>query len=249
MKTVLVSVCMNRNAFLRVAAPEWSRLGVPLVIVDWSSTPSVRESLAAGAATATIVEVPGKDAFHLAKSKNLGLRAVRRLHPDAEAVLSLDCDVHVRDPGSFFARHPLDPDSFYAGGAGVPRLDHAPLGAGLPPERLEELRNRLGVFGSYYAPLARLEAVNGNNERMHGYGMYDVDLYERLAASGARRRVFAPDVLHHQPHGDRALHYREKDLDESLAANYRVFKAARPWGPAEAQEKFLVRIHGEEILL
>lgn len=248
---VIASVCMNRNGFLRKSAEEWRRFGLPMVIVDWSSAPPVRETLADVMEGVTIVEAPGKRFFHLAKSKNLSCRACRLLHPEAEYVLSFDCDVYAADPGAFFEKYPPRPDVFYVGGSGRPAAA-APGKPGrmrISLDERDEHRNRWATFGTFLAALPLLEEVNMNDERMEGYGGFDVDLYDRMEGAGASRRKFDFADLVHQPHAERTGNFREKKLSKSLSENLKLMDKMPRWDRTFEQERQRCIIDGREWVL
>ena len=248
-RLVITSICMNRNAFLRVAVEKWLPFGVPIVVVDWSSTEPVRETLRHFLDRVTVVEIPGKPYFDLSKSKNACWRAAKRLHPDLTHILNFDCDVHAHEPARFLKRYPLTANSFYSGGVHMRRVP-VENATGDELRRLKEIhRNRWATYGTFLAPFALLEAVNMNDERMEGYGMFDVDLYQRLQAHGALWHRIRFYDLFHQFHEDRTAHYAEKDLDASMAKNKEIMQAPARWSHAFEPERQQAWIDGECILL
>jgi hypothetical protein len=251
--TVITSVCMNRNAFLRVSVPEWLKLNMPIVVVDWSSAIPVRETLGEilreHGDRISIVEVPGKKFFDLSRSKNLSYRAVRHLHPAARNTLSFDCDVYVTRPAEFRRKYPSEARTFYTGGRVATLSDRIRLRKAVPESEKTRIRNRLGTFGTFLCPLTLLEAVNMNDERMTGYGAFDKDLYRRLSLNGGRRGRIAYSDLLHQDHAERSVNYAEKDMEVSRAANHGIMNGPVLWDKSFPQEKQTVVINGEYLVL
>jgi hypothetical protein len=197
----------------------------------------------------SLIEVPGKAAYDNSRARNLALRAAQALHPGVLHVLSLDCDVVIRD-SAYFRSGPLcDERTFHRGdvlvpGPGVSKLMHY-------ASRLKPLRtlSNCGLIGSFRAPLDLLKRVNGFDERMSGYGFFDSDLYARLASlDGVRELKIGRGVLHHQPHAARTQNYREKDQGASMRRNARIVRENR-WDTTYRQEPQRCLVNGEEAVL
>jgi hypothetical protein len=236
---------MNRNGFLLASVREWVKLPLPIVIVDWSSKIPVRETLSAYRDRITIVEAPGKEFFNSSKSKNLSYRAACRLHPETEFILSLDCDVYVANPDAFLASHRLEPDLLYVGGPrGALPGEPSPLRS-RASQTSDQLRNKWGTFGSFLCAMALLDSVNMFDERMEGYGVFDMDLYARIEATRARRRAFDEGALVHQSHVGRMDNFRDPDLWSSILDNVRLSRKVK-WGAADVQEKHACVVHAPD---
>jgi predicted glycosyltransferase involved in capsule biosynthesis len=249
MSFVLVSTCKNRNEFLLKSLPTWLKLNAPIVLVDWSSQVPLRETLAAHLDRVVIVEVPDKQHYHSSASKNLAVRAAHRMFPDATHVFHLDCDVLIKDSEYFLRRVELSQTRFYRGTFRYPVWSISKLMRYLSRFKRFETLSNVSLFGTFVAPFSLFNDVNGMDERMHGYGVDDVDLYQRFRrVGGAMQSNLRSSALYHQPHAGRMTHYREKSTEESIRKNVELARQ-RSWGPACPQEHHVCRVNGKTVTL
>ena len=179
----IVTACRDRNDNLASVLPGWLALDPSeVVVVDWSSTEPVAETLAAaGIADSRIrvIRVAGEGCWCLSYAFNTGFRLARHdriLKADADIALSAD----------FLTRNPLDPGRMVVG-------NWRTAGAG-----------QKYVNGFFYIHRADLARVNGFNEYITSYGWDDDDLYDRLGAAGVARVDVAPETVRHLDHDDTA---------------------------------------------
>lgn len=180
----LVTCAMNRSGNLLAALPSWLAQDEidEIVIVDWSSTQPVSDSLAAAGirdGRIRVARVEGEARWVLSWAFNLGFRLAR-----FDRILKLDADIVLG--ADFFARNRLGPGQVIAGNWRVVPADQAHLN------------------GSFLVETAALAAVGGFNEALTGYGWDDEELYARLGRQGRRRVDVAAGTLIHLPHDDQA---------------------------------------------
>jgi hypothetical protein len=244
MNFVITSTCMNRNDFLLKSLPSWLRMNVPVVIVDWSSTPALRDALKNHLEKITLVEVPGKEFYNSSRAKNLAFRIARSRFPNARHILNLDCDVIVNEPAYFLQRADGSEDCYYRGWKQYPGWGVSKLLRYASALTGREFSN-MGLIGSFMMPASILDKVNGYDERMNGYGIFDSDLYERVGALGGIREKRIPrKVLHHQPHGDRVSNYSVKSITRAMQEN-RLLSKVRRWDGCFEQERQACLVNGE----
>lgn len=178
----LVSCCKNRNGNLVKAIRSWLPHDTisEIVLVDWSSTEKVAESLAAAGISdprIRILRVEGESRWILSHAFNAGFRAASCRH-----ILKADADI-VLAP-DVFQLNPMPEDGFVAG-----NWRTADTGQSY-------------VNGFFLAPRSALAAVGGFNEHIRSYGWDDDDLYDRLVLSRFRRIDVAPGTVTHLDHDD-----------------------------------------------
>jgi glycosyltransferase involved in cell wall biosynthesis len=78
--------------------------------------------------------------------------------------------------------------------------------------------------------------VNGFDERMYGWGIFDHDFYSRLLTAGYTRKDFDKDTLQHIDHNNatRIKNFTIKNLNETNSDNIQI-QTNNPWGPHLAQ--------------
>lgn len=243
MSFVITSTCMNRNEFLLKSLPSWLGMNVPVVLVDWSSATALRDVLGNDLKKVTLVEVPGKEFYNSSRAKNLAFRTVRNWFPEARHILNLDCDVIINEPAYFRQRADGPDDRYYRGWKQYPGWGVSKMLRYASEITGREFSN-MGLIGSFMMPVSVLDKVNGYDERMHGYGVFDSDLYERVNALGTVREERIPrNVLYHQPHGGRASNYAVKSVNRAMRDN-RKLAAVQRWNGVFAQERQPCLVNG-----
>jgi hypothetical protein len=171
----VVTCCKNRNDHLALTVRQWlARDWVrQVVIVDWSSTIPVAETLRdVPKDKISIVRAEGESEWILTLAYNLGI-----VHATGDMILKADADCLVGDR----VRVDCQPDdaAFFAGNlrAGNPR--------GKPAS----------VNGQCFFTRRAFEIVNGYNELLRGWGQDDEDFYDRLADRGFARHDIDCDLF------------------------------------------------------
>lgn len=211
----LTTACMNRHEHLDACLPTWLGKGFrEIVVVDYSSTPSLREIVARHQdGTVMLVELLDRqEFFNDAKAKNLRMRVAR-----TPIVCSFDCDVKIVT-NDFVTKHPLEEGQFYKG-------------------------ESASCCGSGIFWRADWEAFNGCDETMQGWGFDDCDLYNRWIAAGRKWLGMDPASVAHIPHDDlaRVANFPESDRDckASAARNRTISATPHAW----QQQEFRVLVH------
>lgn len=220
----IFSVCMNRNKNLLENIESW--LTHPsvdeVVIVDWSSTTPVRETLKefVDHEKLIIVRVHYQREWILTVSFNLAARFTTR-----STILKMDADnlLH-RD---FFQKHPLSEDTriFYAG-------DYKKATV----ESEKYLNGLLWIHRKHFF------MVNGYNENITTYGWDDDDIKNRLSEQGLEEKCIHYDTVSNKQHSDndRLVHQESvKDIALSIQCN-RYYSLQKTWSLQDRMTPFRV---------
>ncbi|KAL1507023.1 hypothetical protein AB1Y20_007885 [Prymnesium parvum] len=182
-RTSLLVACSNRSASLRAVLGSWLEVkGMDeVVIVDWGSSPPLRDDLPASLdPRVRLVVAPLESEWNLARAYNLAASLA-----SGAVLLKVDADTYLH-PG-FLASHAL-PSGWRAFFAGDWRL--------APDENAWHLNGVLLVHKVHF------DAVRGYDERMRHYGLDDTDLYYRLTTSlNLSRRCVNFTQLEHRAEG------------------------------------------------
>jgi len=202
----VVAACRNRLDNLPKLVRNWKL--VPqvkeIVLVDWSSTSSMSDSLlksglliddgdgggmeshdqanhGESSACVRVIRVEGETSWILSRAYNLGMRLARY-----NSILRLDCDHAVS--AKVVDVHPLSKDLFYSGDYNIARNP-----------------NEVHLNGAMFIRRADFWKVSGYDERIQTYGWDDEDLYLRLSSHARlQRKPLNYSLIAHIPHTDEA---------------------------------------------
>lgn len=163
-----------------------------VILVDWSSSPPLRDTIDAIIATnlhsisnitlpdVHIIRVAGEPHWILSRAYNLAASLTKY-----DTLFKVDCDVSLHLDAILVHALPRNPPSFFAGRDSLARHE-----------------NELYLSGQFIAPRSLFFEIGGYDERIQTYGYENVDLYQRLEAAGASRLNLSYDylshILHHQ---------------------------------------------------
>lgn len=186
----IVSCCMNRNANLLRALQTWIKLPVDeIVIVDWSSSLTVSESIKEiNDDRIKVLRVNGEAKWILTYAFNVGLRFARY-----SRIFKFDADIEVTE--DFLELNYFDRTQFIRGNW-KSALD-------------EGLDSQIYVNGSFGASKNNLKEIGYYNELITTYGWDDSDLYERLASQCGLGSVYLDlhSIMHlEQEEAERIVH-------------------------------------------
>lgn len=161
--TSIVSCCMNRNENLLKSLTSWLKLPVnEIVIVDWSSSVPVSETIAhVQDERIKVLRVDSEPKWVLTYGFNVGLRFA-----SYSKVFKLDADIEVSE--DFIELNSFASDKFVRG------YWKSALDSGLD--------DQVYVNGSFGAYKEHLRQIGYYNELIRTYGWDDSDLYERLSS-------------------------------------------------------------------
>lgn len=174
----LVAACKDRGGTLGEVIASWKAVrGVDeIVVVDWSSSPTIVEEVGSrlGGGKVVVVRVEGQSDWVLSRAYNLGVRMAR-----FGSVVKVDCDTHLEP--DFLEAHALESGAFYAGDW----------------RQLESVTSEeLHVNGLLYVHRDDFLAVGGYDERITTYGWDDSDIAERLSKKRRFKRMDYSKVRH-----------------------------------------------------
>lgn len=174
------TVCMNRALYVRQAVKTWVQFPFKeIVILDWYSKQPLSYKMFPDDERIKLYRWDGNGDLVWRAGQAMGT-AVRLT--TTRMVLKLDCDIKVLKPVPLS----VESGSFYRGVRRSKAGDITNISARL--------------YGSWLAPRARFDAVNGFNERFTGWGHEDTDLYSRMTEQGGKKLPFDDNVLYHIPH-------------------------------------------------
>ncbi|WP_298637103.1 glycosyltransferase [uncultured Umboniibacter sp.] len=191
-----VTACMDRNENLLKALESWLRTSVDeIIIVDWSSTTPVSETILPHLddPRITILRVQDEPRWILTYAFNVGLQCVSR-----KTVYKLDADILVS--ADFIEANRFD-DNHFIRGSWEQALAHTD-------------ETQVFVNGSFGCRTADLRQVSYYNEFIRTYGWDDSDLYQRLSSRGLAQSYLKPETI---------LHIEQED--QSRMANQDVIKS------------------------
>lgn len=178
-KLTITTSCMNRNDMLIQTVPTWLSFPVKeIIIVDWNSTTPVIETLKENNITdprIRIIRIDDQQYYRHSLARNLKVEMV-----ETEWVLSVDADVKIY-PSFFDNMFMLNGKTYYC----------------LPLKG--EMDSR---FGTTMFRKKDYIDIGGCNTEMDGWGYEDLDLADRMIASGCHHLTFHKDCLFHIPHDD-----------------------------------------------
>ena len=175
----IVSCCMNRNDNLKKALKTWLKLAVDeIVIVDWSSSTHVSETLAdIDDSRIKIIRVENESKWILTYGFNVGLRA-----SSFERIFKLDADIEVSP--NFLELNAFT-DFEYVRGHWKSALDNGQA-------------DQAYVNGSFGCHKKHLLEIGFYNEYIRTYGWDDSDIYSRLSNEcGLKRKYLSFDSVVH----------------------------------------------------
>lgn len=196
----LVSCCMNRNDNLKASLKSWLKLPVDeIVIVDWSSSVPVAETLADIAdSRVKIIRVENETRWILTCAFNVGLRFA-----SYQKVYKLDADIETEE--DFIDLNYFDEGEYIRGS----------WESALAEDQLDQVYIN-GSYGCYKSDLSR---IGYYNEHIRTYGWDDSDLYTRLSAKcGLKQKNLVFSSLKHifQEQEERLKH---QDITKSIFLN------------------------------
>ena len=178
----VVSCCRNRTENLLEALPTWlaHSLIKEIVIVDWTSDDSVRQSLNDYNyldERIKVVRVENEPRWVLSYAFNLGFRLARH-----EWILKIDADIKLLP--NFFEKNPMKDGIFIAG------------------DWTKAEKGQEHINGFFYLRSKHLLSIKGFNEYITTYGWDDNDIYSRLQTFGLERVCVDTKSIYHIPHDD-----------------------------------------------
>jgi hypothetical protein len=186
MAVSIISACMNRNNNLSKVFESWLNLANEIVIVDWGSELSVKDTIMEVCSgikynsicdKITIIKVTNVDKWALSPAFNLAAKFATK-----ETLLKLDCDILVSK--YFLREHPPNDTVFYCG----------------------NWRNARSKEESYLNGLLMCSNAAFNatkyNEYITTYGWDDSDLYMRLEKTLTCKNI-NNDFVQHLHHAGR----------------------------------------------
>jgi glycosyltransferase involved in cell wall biosynthesis len=178
----IVNCCRNRTENLLKALPTWlaHQTVREVIIVDWTSDESVRQSLDENGfkdKRVKVVRVDNEPRWILSYAFNLGFRLARH-----EYILKVDADITLKP--DFFDKNPLMAGTFIAG------------------DWTKAEKGQEHINGFFYLRSKDLLKIKGFNEYITTYGWDDDDIYSRLATSGLQRVCVDTKSIYHIPHDD-----------------------------------------------
>lgn len=231
----LFTACRNRSANLEKALRTWITHEEvdEIIVLDWSSDESLKPLIDKYQNGKIILtEVPGQKRWVLSHAYNLAARLTTRTR-----IFKIDSDVEIT--GDFFRKHKLAQGKFFSGNW-----------------RKARDMNERHLNGMVYLMRNDFFKVNGYNEFIKKYGWDDCNFYERLEASGLKKKDFDLDTLHHIEHkrrvtadpASRALTVSDKAAALlNIITNMAACETFPNWQKREMM-KFDVRIIGENHL-
>ncbi|PUE11070.1 hypothetical protein B9Z51_01720 [Limnohabitans sp. T6-5] len=178
----IVNCCRNRTENLLKALPTWlaHQTVREVIIVDWTSDESVRQSLDENGfkdKRIKVVRVDNEPRWILSYAFNLGFRLAKH-----ELILKVDADITLKP--DFFDKNPLMAGTFIAG------------------DWTKAEKGQEHINGFFYLRSKDLLKIKGFNEYITTYGWDDDDIYSRLATSGLQRVCVDTKSIYHIPHDD-----------------------------------------------
>jgi len=178
----VVNCCRNRTENLLIALPTWlkSRTIREVIIIDWTSDQSVRQSLDENGykdKRIKVIRVENEPRWILSYAFNLGFRLAKH-----EYILKIDADITLKP--DFFERNPIIGGTFIAG------------------DWTKAEKGQEHINGFFYLKNNDLLKIKGFNEYITTYGWDDDDIYSRLATSGLQRVCVDTKSIYHIPHDD-----------------------------------------------
>lgn len=161
-QNTVIAGCHNKHDTLRLALASWTAAEnvQKIVLVDWGSDPAYFAYLPVHP-NVMLIRVENASRYILTSALNLASRYAEK----TDGLLKLDCDTIITS--DFLAQHPLEPMTYYAG-----------------DWRVATDENQVHLNGIFYARAVDFKAIGGYDERIHGYGWDDTDLYMRFNSSG-----------------------------------------------------------------
>lgn len=214
----IVSCCMNRNDNLLKGLNTWLKLSVDeIIIVDWSSTTPVSESLKDIVdARIKIVRVEAENNWVLTYGFNVGLRMA-----SYSKIFKFDADIEVAP--NFIELNQFNENEFIRG-----------FWKSAIEEGKEDQVYVNGSFGCYKKHLLR---IGFYNEFIRTYGWDDSDLYERLANKcGLAQKYLSFDSLLHLDQEE------EQRLENQVVVKDLFLGEVPPTEFYNQRNKFLVRL-------
>lgn len=178
----IVNCCRNRTENLLKALPTWlaHQTVREIIIVDWTSDESVRQSLNENGfkdKRIKVVRVDNEPRWILSYAFNLGFRLAKH-----ELILKVDADITLKP--DFFDKNPLMAGTFIAG------------------DWTKAEKGQEHINGFFYLRSKDLLKIKGFNEYITTYGWDDDDIYSRLGTSGLQRVCVDTKSIYHIPHDD-----------------------------------------------
>jgi hypothetical protein len=224
--TSIVAACMNRHASLNKTLPSWLALVniSEVVIVDWSSTPPLVESidfLSAAEQRVRVIRVENETSWVLSRAYNLAILSATR-----RQIIRMDCDYKVER--EFLGVHDLSIQEnahrsaqnrvFYGGNFTLARDE-----------------NEVHLNGAMLLWRSDFQSVGGYDERIQTYGWEDEDLFYRLERSGLRRESINYDYIAHVGHDDSSrLQHKVGFPQVEIDLNRLLLSHLEAWSPLMA---------------
>jgi hypothetical protein len=215
----IVTCCMNRNDNLKKGLKTWLQLPVDeIIIVDWSSTPPVAETLKDIVdPRVKIIRVENEPRWILTYGFNVGLRFA-----SYEKIYKLDADIEVTS--DFLIKNSFD-DNEFVRGHWKSALDNGQ----------DDQVYVNGSFGCYKKHLAE---IGYYNEFIRTYGWDDSDIYSRLAnLCGLKTKYLSSNSIVHMEQA------QEERLANQAVVKNKVLGVFEPTELLNQRNKYLVSLY------
>ena len=206
-KFTITTTCMNREKFLLESLPTWCEFTShdicdEIIIVDWNSREPLKDVLSELMLVDSrikLIEVKNQKFYQHSKARNLKVQQCKN-----DWVLSIDCDVKIKDSNFYRNLSMVDNERFWT----------CPLDSLLAK----------GVIGTSFFHQDTYWKSGGCDERMVGWGSEDFHLHKRMMKMGYKRNNIGMNYLKHIDHPDslRTENCEEKDKWKSNSLNNKI---------------------------
>lgn len=189
----IVAACRDRQELLKAVVPSWLAISgiAEIVLVDWSSSPPLAESIEAWADDKRLktIRVTGEPKWVLTRAYNLAVAVAK-----SEWIIRLDCDYRIET--EFLNAH--------FGNTANTSIYYNPATRRFWSGHWQNARNdnEIHLNGALLVRRGDFLEVGGYDERIQTYGWDDENLFNRLEGVGLMRYKLDYNQLAHTSHGD-----------------------------------------------
>jgi coenzyme F420-reducing hydrogenase beta subunit len=201
----VVTTCRGREKNLIEIIPSWCEhpLVKQMIIVDWTNDPPLItipefKELFNKYNKLEVIRINDQEYFNNGKSQNLGIRFVKE-----KMFIRVDSDCKLINDELLNKLSKLDTKYFISGSV-----------------------SQYGLTGFIICETDKIQKIKGNREDFIGYGLEDLDLYERLQKLELNRYIIydLPKYIYHIPHDtkSRTQFHLEKNMGEAAKKNFHI---------------------------